>query len=172
MLFNFEYLLDTVKQEFILLKPTNPHVVLWKVTWPNSIMLLGGCFYCSHKPLQTYLVTEVVATDCPNTKWFIEARSSIMTSQGVPWGQVCRHPLKSMHYLKTLEAWTNHIHGVLVLCIFRACEFHLNNTPRGKSGASTPTGALGLEEKQHKEHETQDPSDSEGHWKHISTLSL
>lgn len=81
LLFNFQDILDTVY-------PSKAHKTtcgIIKMTWPNS-MLLGGCCYCSQKPLQMYLVTEVVAMTCPSSEWFIDTRNAIMTSKGIPQG--------------------------------------------------------------------------------------
>lgn len=64
LLFHFQDLLDAVR-----IYPSKTHKTtcgIIKMTWPS--MLLGGCCYCSHKPLQMYLATEVVAMTCPNSK--------------------------------------------------------------------------------------------------------
>lgn len=50
-------------------------------------MLLGGCCYFPNKLLQMDLVTEEVAMTFPKSRWFMEGRTAIGTSKGIPRGK-------------------------------------------------------------------------------------
>lgn len=66
---------------------------------------------------------------CPNSQWFMEGRTAVMASKGVPKGQFCRRLLKSMHCLRMCGTSPIHFPDVLV---FRSPGFQLNDGFRGK----------------------------------------